>query len=84
MAFIRNTYRASTRHSLAAIQENPLCRIWLTAFSNIYILKQWATAYHKDSNNHPGVLTAITAFGTFSGGELVLPRWSNRRRSQAR
>jgi hypothetical protein len=58
-----------------AINENPLCGIWGTVFSNIYILKQWATAYHKDDNNLLGVLTAIIACGVFSGGELLLPRW---------
>jgi hypothetical protein len=59
------------------VQKNPdsLCPLGLTAFSNIYILKQWATAYHKDDNNLPGVLTAIMACGTFIGGALVLPRW---------
>jgi hypothetical protein len=62
----------------AAVERNPPSRLWLTAFSNVYILKQWATAYHKDDNNLPGVLTAITPFGTFSGGDLILPRWQIR------
>ena len=50
------------------------CRIWRTAFSTVYIIKQTQTAYHADSNL-PGALTAILCSGNFTGGALVLPRW---------
>jgi hypothetical protein len=60
---------------LAAVEKNPFRRLWPTAFSNIYIMRQWATAYHKDDNNLPGALTALIACGAFTGGELLLPRW---------
>ncbi len=50
------------------------CRIWHTAFSTVYIIKQTQTAYHADSNL-PGALTAILCCGNFTGGALVMPRW---------
>jgi Oxygenase domain of the 2OGFeDO superfamily len=46
-----------------------------TAFSTIYIAKNFRTAYHKDSGNMPGMMTAIMPAGKFTGGELVFPRW---------
>ncbi len=51
------------------------CRLWHTAFSNIYVLNQWAIPYHKDKNNLHGVLTALICCGEFTGAELMLPRW---------
>jgi len=51
-------------------------RLWWTAFSSIYLLKNWASRYHRDKNNLRGVLTALIAVGNFKGGALVLPRWA--------
>lgn len=51
-------------------------RRWKTAFSSVYLFKGFSSRYHKDTNNLPGVLTAITPVGDFTGGELVLPRWA--------
>jgi hypothetical protein len=45
-----------------------------TAFSTIYVAKNWQTAYHPDGNL-PGGMTAILCMGRFDGGALVLPRW---------
>jgi hypothetical protein len=45
-----------------------------TAFSTIYVVKNWQTAYHADGNL-PGGMTAIMCMGAFTGGALVLPRW---------
>lgn len=59
----------------AVLKTHPCCRIWHTAFSNIYIVKNLSTAYHQDEGNLPGGMTAIMCMGEFSGGELVLPRW---------
>lgn len=51
-------------------------RLWKTAFTTIYIIKQLRdAAYHRDVGNFPGGLTAITPCGNFTGGELVLLRW---------
>jgi 2OG-Fe(II) oxygenase superfamily len=60
-----------------AIKKNadPHCRLWHTVFSNAYILKNWATPYHRDTNNLHRVLTAIICCGEFEGGELMIPRW---------
>lgn len=51
-------------------------RLWKTAFTSIYLLKAWSSRYHKDKNNLRGVLTGIKPVGDFTGGALVLPRWS--------
>jgi len=51
------------------------CRRWKTAFTSIYLLKAWSSRYHKDTNNLPGIPTAIMPLGKFTGGELMLPRW---------
>ena len=50
-------------------------RLWHTAFSSIYIAKNFRTAYHVDRGNLLGTMTAIMPLGKFTGGELVLPRW---------
>lgn len=65
---------------LAAVKMNadPDCGISHTAFTNIYVLKQWATAYHRDTNNLHGVPTAIICCGKFSAGEFQMPRWQLR------
>jgi hypothetical protein len=63
--------------ALTEIKKAPKqCRLLKTAFTSIYLLKSWSSRYHKDSNNLRGVLTALTPFGDFDGGELVLPRWA--------
>lgn len=59
----------------AAIERIPRCRLWDTAFSSVYLAKNFRTRYHRDSGNLPGVMTAIVPTGDFKGGELVLPRW---------
>lgn len=59
----------------AAIEHAPCWRIWRTVFSTIYLAKNFRTAYHRDSGNLRGVLTALLVTGKFTGGELILPRW---------
>jgi hypothetical protein len=59
----------------ANVKEGPLWRLWHTAFTTIYIAKNFRTAYHTDRGNLQGVMTAIMPMGHFTGGELVLPRW---------
>jgi hypothetical protein len=53
----------------------PTWGIWGTAFSTIYLARNLRTAYHRDSGNLKGVLTALMPMGNFTGGELVIPRW---------
>jgi hypothetical protein len=53
----------------------PCWRLWQTVFSTIYLAKNLRTAYHADSGNLRGVMSAIMPMGKFAGGELVLPRW---------
>jgi 2-oxoglutarate-Fe(II)-dependent dioxygenase family protein len=45
-----------------------------TAFSTIYVAKNFRTAYHRDSGNMPGMFTALLPTGNFKGGELVFAR----------
>ncbi len=59
----------------AEIEKVPLWRLWKTAFSTIYVGKNFRTAYHTDSGNLLGVMSAMMPMGKFTGGELVLPRW---------
>jgi 2-oxoglutarate-Fe(II)-dependent dioxygenase family protein len=59
----------------AEIEKVPLWRIWDTAFSTIYLARNFRTAYHRDSGNLKGVMTALMPMGRFTGGELVIPRW---------
>jgi hypothetical protein len=59
----------------AQVQKAPRFRLWHTVFSTIYIAKNFRTAYHTDSGNLLGVMTALIAMGNFTGGELVSPRW---------
>jgi hypothetical protein len=54
---------------------DPRWRLWATAFSTIYLAKNFRTAYHTDRGNLQGVMTALMPMGNFTGGELVLPRW---------
>jgi hypothetical protein len=41
----------------------------------VYIIAGLRCAYHADDANLPGVLSAITPMGEFTGGEIVLARW---------
>ncbi len=59
----------------AEVEKVPRWRLWHTAFTTIYIAKNFRTAYHTDSGNLPGVMSAIMPMGKFTGGELVLARW---------
>lgn len=57
------------------VERVPRWRLWNTAFTTVYIAKNFRTAYHRDNGNLPGVTSALMPMGTFTGGELVLPRW---------
>jgi len=59
----------------AEVEKVPRWRLWNTAFTTAYINKKLQSAYHVDSGNLPGVMSAIMPMGKFIGGELVLPRW---------
>jgi hypothetical protein len=59
----------------AEVDKVPHFRLWHTAFSTIYLAKNFRTAYHYDTGNLKGVMTALLPMGDFTGGELVLPRW---------
>jgi hypothetical protein len=59
----------------AVVEKAPRWRLWNTAFTTIYIAKNFRTAYHRDSGNLKGVMTALMPMGKYTGGELVLPRW---------
>jgi len=59
----------------AEVDKVPCWRLWDTVFSTIYLAMNFRTAYHHDSGNLKGVMTALMPMGQFTGGELVLPRW---------
>jgi hypothetical protein len=60
----------------AEVQKAPRrCRLWNTVFATIYIGKNFRTAYHYDTGNLRGVMSALMPMGKFTGGELVLARW---------
>jgi len=59
----------------AEVENVPRWRLWDTAFTTIYLAKNFRTAYHRDRGNLTGVMTALMPMGNFVGGELVLPRW---------
>ena len=59
---------------VAVVEKVPRCRLWNTAFTTVYITKDWQTSYHRDGNLK-GVMTAITSLGEFTGGALVVVRW---------
>ncbi len=59
----------------AEVEKAPRWRLWNTVFSTLYIAKNFRTAYHTDSGNLPGVMSAIMPMGKFTGGELILARW---------
>jgi Oxygenase domain of the 2OGFeDO superfamily len=57
------------------VEKVPRWRLWNTVFSTIYLAKNFRTAYHKDSGNLRGAMTALMPMGRYEGGDLVLPRW---------
>jgi hypothetical protein len=57
------------------VKKAPKLQLWHTAFSTIYLARNFRTAYHRDSGNLKGAMTALMPMGEFTGGELVLPRW---------
>lgn len=59
----------------AETEKAPQWRLWDTAFSTVYVTKNFRSAYHSDTGNLPGVLSALMPAGKFTGGELVLARW---------
>jgi hypothetical protein len=60
---------------LAEVQgASSLLRLWHTAFSSAYIIRNVRSGYHRDGNL-PGVMSVLMPFGQFTGAELVLPRW---------
>jgi hypothetical protein len=58
----------------SAVEKVPW-RLWNTAFTTMYVARNFQTAYHRDGNL-PGAMTVITPTGIFSGGELALVRWA--------
>jgi 2-oxoglutarate-Fe(II)-dependent dioxygenase family protein len=60
---------------LAVVKNASRFRLWNTAFTTIYLAKNFRTAYHLDSGNLRGVMSALLPTGRFTGGELLLPRW---------
>jgi hypothetical protein len=59
----------------AVVDQVPRWRLWDTAFTTIYIAKNFRTAYHRDTGNMRGVMSALMPTGRFTGGELILPCW---------
>jgi hypothetical protein len=59
----------------AEVEKAPRWRLWKTAFTTIYIARNFRTAYHRDTGNFKGVMTALMPMGNFTGGELLFPRW---------
>jgi hypothetical protein len=59
----------------AAVEKIPRWRLGHTVFTTIYIAKNFRTAYHHDTGNMRGVMSALMPMGQFTGGELILPRW---------
>ena len=57
------------------VEKAPNWRLWNTAFTSIHINKNLRSAYHVDSGNLKGVMSAMMPIGKFIGGELVLARW---------
>jgi hypothetical protein len=63
------------RRQRAEVGKVPHWHLWDTVFTTIYIIKNLRTAYHTDTGNLRGVMSAMMPMGTFTGGELILPRW---------
>jgi hypothetical protein len=59
----------------AAVEQTPDARLWNTAFTMVYIIRNHRCAYHRDTGNLRGGMTCLVPMGKFSGGELVFPRW---------
>jgi hypothetical protein len=59
----------------AAVEKIPHWRLGNTAFTTIYVAKNFRTAYHRDTGNMRGVMSVLMPMGRFTGGELILPRW---------
>jgi hypothetical protein len=59
----------------AEVTKVPRWQLWHTVFTTIYLAKNFRTAYHRDSGNLRGVMTALMPMGRFTGGELVFARW---------
>lgn len=60
---------------LVAANKIPHCRLANTVFTTMYATRNFRTAYHRDANNLPGVMTSLLPLGKFEGGALVLPRF---------
>jgi hypothetical protein len=73
--YLQNMPRLHAKQRTEVEKAGPWWRLWNTAFTTTYIAKNFRTAYHTDSGNLPGVMSAIMPMGKFTGGELVLPRW---------
>jgi len=67
-----HTFHAIQRAEVKRAQKS--LRLWHTAFSSAYIVRNLRSCYHRDGNL-PGVMSALLPFGRFTGAELVLPRW---------
>lgn len=63
------------RKQKAEIERAHSWRLWDTVYSTLYVAKSLRTAYHSDSGNLKGAMTALLPMGRFTGGELVFPRW---------
>ncbi len=59
----------------ATVENIPQWCLWHTAFTTVYVAKNFRTAYHRDTGNLRGVMSALMPMGKFTGGELILPRW---------
>jgi hypothetical protein len=59
----------------AVLEELPQFRLFGTVFTSLYVAKNFRTGYHRDSNNLPEVVTALTVLRSSEGGELLLPRF---------
>ena len=57
------------------VRKNPRARLWHTAFTTVYVLKNAQTAYHRDTGNLPGGMTGLMCCGNFTGAELIMSRW---------
>jgi hypothetical protein len=66
------TYYAIQR---AAVEQMPASRLWKTAFTTVYVIRNHRCAYHRDRGNLHGVMSCLMPMGKFTGGELALPRW---------
>jgi hypothetical protein len=69
--FLPDQYRMQR----AQVSKAPRFGLGQTCFTSIYVVNKLRTAYHLDTNNLHGTMTALIAMGDFTGGELVLPRW---------